>query len=570
MKKRLLCLLLSVGMVLPATVVNAAEIRELDDAVVEEVAEVAEVAEEDANLATAEANDEEEVSYVEEESDFLRGTGLGDPDMAKRHFTQAEYDAIPCEGEEIDITPESEMLGDYKTIQLNISGENHAIKIEEKGNNGFDGTFTVSSRGYLSFLFPEFRDGAGNRASSTDIEAYNAAGQRIWRNKFKKDDELTEKSQYAGRIPVTPGFYRLTFRVNFDNSMHGNSKEMDMMFNFQQMETCVTLPSNDPNSATFIQATSYNCPIDKMYYIFHGGREPASSPYTTYMKIRNNSSDTSTDKIYFTRMNVVQDNNLMITLQHAQNASVRYDLRSELRQEAVRPGDDEPRWSCSLRNKPAGDYYIIITGDCQVQQHMRVCVESGVYSVPFADVTNPSNWAYNPICYVYQKGYMNGRISGGQVFFDPNKNITREEFAAIIYNFEKKPPIPYTYRFADVPDGQWYSLAITWCSQNGIISGVGGNLFGRGRNISREEIAVMLRNYARYKSYQYYGMGNLNKFVDQGRIDTWAKEAVQWATYYNIINGKFVNNMYWCAPRDPATRAETAAMLKNFSEQFIK
>lgn len=555
MKKRLLCLLLSVGMVLPATVVNAAEIGEIDEDVVTE---------------SVQEDDDFVSPFTPEETSYMLSTGSVDMNAQHREFTQEEYDSIPCEGEEIDITPESGMLGDYKLIDLKINGEKTSMHLEEKGYNGFDGQFTVQSRGYLNFLFPEFRDSQNNIANRTRIEVFNAAGNRIWRCLFQKGDELTPDSQYSGRIPVNPGYYKVTFRVEFDGSMHGNSRSMDMMFNFQTMETLVTLPSNSPQDATVINSVPYNCPIDKMYYIFHGGREPMVSPYTTYMKIRNNSGDTSTDKIFFTSMDVAQNNNFSITLQHATNASVRYDLKSELKQEAVRPGDDQPRWSCSLKTKPAGDYYIIITGDCAAQQHMRVCVESGVYSVPFADVTNPSKWYYNPIVYVYQKSIMVGSIVGGQVFFRPDGNITREEFAQIIYNFEKKPAIPYTYYFTDVPDGQWYSQAITWCRANGIIDGVSPTLFGRGRNISREEIAVMLRNYAKYKGYQYYGMGNLDKYVDQGRISTWSRESLQWATYYGIINGKLINDLYWCAPKDPASRAETAAMLQKFSETFIK
>lgn len=182
-----------------------------------------------------------------------------------------------------------------------------------------------------------------------------------------------------------------------------------------------------------------------------------------------------------------------------------------------------------------------------------------VISDIFTDVKE-SDWFAAAVLKAYQKGWMKGKSDG---VFAPNANITREEFAQILYAHSGKPAAGSENPFSDVKSGQWYTDAVLWAYQNGIVAGkkdkAGNPIFGVSQNINREELASMLYKYCKYKNYDMYTFkGASDGFADSDKISTWAKDQMDWAVHRKIISGKGGNRL---DPQGKATRAECAQMI---------
>lgn len=125
-----------------------------------------------------------------------------------------------------------------------------------------------------------------------------------------------------------------------------------------------------------------------------------------------------------------------------------------------------------------------------------------------------------------------------------------------------------TSRIADVPSGKWYENAVAWATQNSISGGVGNNRFAPDSGITRQQLAVLLYNYAKYKGYNV-SIGedtNILSYKDALDISDYAYPALQWACGAGIING----DSGYLSPNGPITRAQVAAMLVRFVENVAK
>ncbi|HEX2947339.1 MAG TPA: S-layer homology domain-containing protein [Clostridia bacterium] len=177
---------------------------------------------------------------------------------------------------------------------------------------------------------------------------------------------------------------------------------------------------------------------------------------------------------------------------------------------------------------------------------------------PYSDVPG-STWYYASVCYISRKGLMNG--DGGH--FDPDGDMTRAMAVTVLFRLGGDSG-SYKNTFSDVDSGAWYGQAVAWASANGITSGVGGNRFAPKSPLSREQLAVMLYNYAKSKGLTVTVTGNdvLDGYSDAGSVSAWAKDAMIWAVSLGIISGDGVN----LDPQDNTTRAQIAAMLQRFIE----
>jgi uncharacterized repeat protein (TIGR02543 family) len=182
---------------------------------------------------------------------------------------------------------------------------------------------------------------------------------------------------------------------------------------------------------------------------------------------------------------------------------------------------------------------------------------------PFTDVFE-DDWYYSDVEYVSQNGLMNGTSSDT---FRPNGGMTRGMFVSVLYRLSGDTGI-YASSFADVPSGKWYENAVAWATQNGIAGGVGNNKFAPDNGITRQQLAVLLYNYAKYKGYDV-SIGedtNILSYKDARNISDYAYPAIQWACGAGIMSG---DNGY-LNPNGQATRAQVAAMLKRFVENSAK
>lgn len=186
----------------------------------------------------------------------------------------------------------------------------------------------------------------------------------------------------------------------------------------------------------------------------------------------------------------------------------------------------------------------------------------------FSDVTvAPGNWKYDSIKYVYDNGIMNG-ISG-TTRFDPDKTMTRAMFATVLYRMAGEPAVQYESKFQDVSNGRYYSNAIIWAYKQGIVQGMDGGIrYGINENITREQMAKMLMEYARVRGYSTNEKADLNGFPDKNDVSGWAAGYMQWAVGCGMISGKNINGAYYLDPKGNATRAECAAMLMRFMKRY--
>ena len=174
----------------------------------------------------------------------------------------------------------------------------------------------------------------------------------------------------------------------------------------------------------------------------------------------------------------------------------------------------------------------------------------------FNDLGTVGTWYHEAVDYVLRNGLMGG-YGGG--LFGPDDNLSRAQFAQILYNKEGKPAVTGGSVFTDVTDGQWCAPAVTWAAAQGIVGGYGNGKFGPDDNITREQLAVMLWRYAGSPAATDKEL----HFTDSDQAGKWALEALRWAVEQGMINGKGNGVL---DPAGKATRAEIAAMLMRYLE----
>ena len=183
---------------------------------------------------------------------------------------------------------------------------------------------------------------------------------------------------------------------------------------------------------------------------------------------------------------------------------------------------------------------------------------------PFTDVTEGEDWFYDAVAYVYENGIMAGT---DETIFDPYMELDRAMAAQLFYNLEGKPAVTGDSTFTDVTSGHWAVDAITWAAQNDIVAGIGGGLYDPDSNVTREQFAVMLYKYARFKGYDLTATGDLTQFPDAGSISSWAETALSWANGKGLINGHENGTI---DPKGSTIRAQAASIMANFDQNVAK
>ena len=181
--------------------------------------------------------------------------------------------------------------------------------------------------------------------------------------------------------------------------------------------------------------------------------------------------------------------------------------------------------------------------------------EPGMF-LPFTDVSN--HWAYSAIKRVYTRGLMVGM---DEKTFAPDQQLSRAMLAVILYAMAGEPAVTGESPFTDVPADCWYTDAIIWAAQNGIVSGFGDGTFRPNAAITRAQAAVMLYGYAAFTGADVTARADLSAYSDAGQIPAWAMDAMQWANARRLIVGRDSSHL---APDGKTTRAEMAAILSAY------
>ncbi|MDF2987553.1 MAG: FMN-binding domain protein, partial [Eubacterium sp.] len=151
----------------------------------------------------------------------------------------------------------------------------------------------------------------------------------------------------------------------------------------------------------------------------------------------------------------------------------------------------------------------------------------------------------------------------GENRFAPDNTMTRAMFVAVLGKLANAEGIE-TDIFKDVKSNSWYSGYVGWANKAGITSGISSEEFGIGKAVTREQIAVMLYNFAKAKGLKMSEKGSVS-FGDQASISDWAKTAVTAMANEGIIGGRDDGSF---DPLGKATRAEAAVMIVNFMERY--
>ena len=206
---------------------------------------------------------------------------------------------------------------------------------------------------------------------------------------------------------------------------------------------------------------------------------------------------------------------------------------------------------------------IVIGSDNDSLSQATIHYNSDVYL--FNDVRK-SDWFCDAVAYVKGNGLMTG-LNG--TTFGPDQSLARAQFAVILHRMNGEPEVAYTAKFADVPDGEWYTSAVLWANSVGVVNGyTDSGLFGTADKINREQMAVMMYRYAGHMGYDTSARADFSSFSDAAKVSEFADEAMQWAVANKIIMGK--DNGTRIDPQGNANRAECATIIMRFVEKFGK
>ena len=136
----------------------------------------------------------------------------------------------------------------------------------------------------------------------------------------------------------------------------------------------------------------------------------------------------------------------------------------------------------------------------------------------------------------------------------------------VLYNLEGKPAVSGTDSFTDTGDDNWYTEAVLWGTQNGIIEGYGNGMFGPNDPVTREQMATIFHRYSQVKGYSL-SEGNYEHFTDKDDVSKYAQSAMRWAVGNGLMVG--MNDGTLC-PKCKTTRAEFATMIQRFIENIAK
>ncbi len=188
------------------------------------------------------------------------------------------------------------------------------------------------------------------------------------------------------------------------------------------------------------------------------------------------------------------------------------------------------------------------------QAHEDYCFAKGFIDLPAAGY-----WAHEGIDYCVENNLMNGMAKNK---FYPAEDLTRAQLVTILYRAAGQPKVDFKGIFTDVAAGKWYSEAVEWAEANGIVEGVGNDLFKPDNKITREQLATIL--------YRYSGMpavrGVLKGFPDQDEVSAYALAPMTWAVQNGYINGIKDDATILLAPKSNATRAQVATILMRYLE----
>ncbi len=200
-------------------------------------------------------------------------------------------------------------------------------------------------------------------------------------------------------------------------------------------------------------------------------------------------------------------------------------------------------------------------------------VASFVYSGPgvYFAVTGSSefddidtHWGRDSILFTASRSLFRG-VSASS--FAPDSSMTRAMLVTVLYRLSGSPAVESASPFMDVAEGQWYTPAVIWAYENGIVNGISVDLFAPGRTLTREQLVTMLYRYVGYRGLWYGDQGSIAGAPDAASVSRYARAAFSWAMKAGIIRGTDAGLLM---PRNSATRAQVAAVMERVVQYILK
>lgn len=190
----------------------------------------------------------------------------------------------------------------------------------------------------------------------------------------------------------------------------------------------------------------------------------------------------------------------------------------------------------------------------------------GVYNIQTTDLSftdvAPNAWYYNAAKYCSQNNIIMGT---SKTTFAPEKKLTRGMVVAILYRMEGEQAVSGASKFPDVQDSsQYYYKAVKWATDKKLVNGYNNGNFGPEDSVLRQDLAIILYNYAKYKEKDITSSKELSEFKDKDSVSDYAVNQVKWAVSSGVITG---NSDKTLNPKGTATRAEAAAMFEKYCKR---
>lgn len=204
--------------------------------------------------------------------------------------------------------------------------------------------------------------------------------------------------------------------------------------------------------------------------------------------------------------------------------------------------------TCSVEGE-----YTYLCAICGMSRTERVAAIS-CHCVEFTDI--PENaWYHDAIDFMVEEGFMLGM---GKNTFEPELPLTRAQLVTVIYRIAGSPEVDTSeIPFTDIPEGEWYTGAVIWAAENGVVNGYPDGTFLPENEITREQIAAILYRYMGAKPVE----DCVSPFPDAAEISEYALDAMNWAVSCGLITGSAQNGSISLLPQQSATRAQIAQIL---------
>ncbi len=185
---------------------------------------------------------------------------------------------------------------------------------------------------------------------------------------------------------------------------------------------------------------------------------------------------------------------------------------------------------------------------------------AGIWENPFTDVAE-DDWFYEAVEFVCSNGLFDGT---DYTTFSPDLPMTRAMLVTVLYRLEGEPAVSGASGFTDVKSGQWYANAVIWASENSIVAGYGGGLFGVGDSVTREQMATILPK-GQVQGLRCERVGGAGRISRRGESAT-GVAGLKWSNR-GLVTGLTATAL---DPSGSATRAQVATIFMRFVLNIVE